>query len=87
MWAGCDARELDDETLTYASKGVGVKLDKTTCRRTGWPSHVALKLGSETVEVEVEHMSQSDLTTLMSWTGGWGWHVNAEARTRSNVGI
>ena len=55
-----------------------------TCGRTAWPSHVALSLGSESVEVEVERTPQSGLTTLM---GGWGWDANAEARTRSNVGI
>jgi len=64
LLAGCDARELDDETLMYASKGVGAKLDKTACRRTGWSSHVALKLGSESV---VECTPQSGSTTL---TGG-----------------
>jgi len=68
----------------YASKGTSVKLDGTSCRRTAWPSHVALRLGSESVEVEVERTPQSGLTTL---TGGWGWDANASARTRSNVGI
>jgi len=70
----------------YASKGISVKLDGTSCRRTAWPSHVALRLGSESVEVEVEveRTPQSGLTTL---TGGWGWVANASARTRSNVGI
>jgi len=62
LWAGCNAQELDDETLMYASKGVGVKLDKTTCRRTGWSSYIALKLGLESV---VECTPQLGSMTLM----------------------
>ena len=53
----------------YASKSISVKLDGATCGRTAWPSHVTLRLGSETVEVEVEveveGTPQSGLTTLM----------------------
>jgi len=67
----------------YASKGISVKADGATCGRTAWPSNVALRLGSESVEVAAERTPQSSLTTL---TGGWGWDANAEARTRSNVG-
>ena len=51
----------------YASKGISVQVDGPTCGRTAWPSHVTLRLGSEFVEVEVERMPQSCLTTL---TGG-----------------
>ena len=31
----------------YASKGVNVKIDGTTCGRTAWPSHVALDLAQK----------------------------------------
>jgi len=67
----------------YASKGISVQVDGATCGRTTWPSHVALRLGSESVKVEVKRTPQLGLTTL---TGGWGWGVDAEARTRPNVG-
>jgi len=51
----------------YASKGISEQVDGANCGRTAWPSHVILRLGSESVEVEVERMPQSGLTTS---TGG-----------------
>ena len=51
----------------YVSKVISVQVDGATCGRTTWPSHVALRLGPESVKVEVKRTPQLGLTTL---TGG-----------------
>ena len=58
----------------YASKGISVRLDGATCRHTAWPSHVAFRLASESVEFEVKRTPQSGLRAL---TGGRGTDANA----------
>ena len=51
LWADRNTRILDDESPDVCEQGIGVNLDGATCECTAWPSH-ALRLGSESVEVE-----------------------------------
>ena len=80
LWADRDTRKLDDESPDVCEQGISVNLDGATCERTAWPSHIALRLGSESVEVE--RMPHLTLTTLV---GGDGTQMRM--RERSNAGI